>query len=186
MRDQKDYENSYYIFSDDDITNQGDDFVPGSSADLWISSGLKKFIAMPYRTNSVLDIISIVDSGIMHNNYHKEWNGRMKIVKNLPRLTNQIEELGGLGKGYIKELCFSPDGRVVCSPYGNGVRLLAFNEKVQELCYCVPEEPRELHVVKTLEDLHDDTVVCCKFNPRHHQIVSGCLSGSIVWYYPKF
>ena len=38
-----------------------------------------------------VDIVSIVDGGIVHNNYYKEWNGRMKIVKNLSRLTNQIK-----------------------------------------------------------------------------------------------
>ncbi|KAI3367427.1 hypothetical protein L3Q82_026281, partial [Scortum barcoo] len=33
------------------------------------------------------------------------------------RLTHYIEE-ANVGRGYIKELCFSPDGRLICSPYG--------------------------------------------------------------------
>ncbi|RWS02341.1 DDB1- and CUL4-associated factor 10-like isoform X2, partial [Dinothrombium tinctorium] len=54
------------------------------------------------------------------------------IYRNLPRLTHYIQELN-VGHGYIKELCFSPDGRLICSPYEYGFRLLAFNEDCSEM-----------------------------------------------------
>merc|ERR1712058_163563 len=49
-----------------------------------------------------------------------------KIHLNVPRLTHYIEE-SNQGKGFIKELSFSPDGRFIASPFAHGVRLLAFS-----------------------------------------------------------
>lgn len=108
---------------------------------------------------------------------------RYKIIRNLPRLTHFKKERN-MGKGYIKELCFSSDGRIICSPYNRGVRLLGFNEHLDELCYCVPEKPRELFTLAEMNNYHSDVVLSCKFSPRHCQMVSGCLGGEIVWYRP--
>ena len=107
-----------------------------------------------------------------------------KIHQNIPRLTHYIEE-PNVGSGYIKELCFSADGRVICSPFGNGVRLLAFSNECQELSDCVPSfnESVQLHELATNVS-HSDIVVSTKFSPRHCLLVSGCLSGKIVWHQP--
>ncbi|KAH7983833.1 hypothetical protein HPB52_014616 [Rhipicephalus sanguineus] len=43
-----------------------------------------------------------------------------------PRLLHYAQE-PNRGRGWIKELCFSTDGRLVCSPLERGVRLLAFD-----------------------------------------------------------
>nr|XP_002737209.1 PREDICTED: DDB1- and CUL4-associated factor 10-like [Saccoglossus kowalevskii] len=99
------------------------------------------------------------------------------------RLTNYIEECSD-GKGYIKELCFSPDGRIVCSPYGYGVRLLAFNDKCQELCDCHPNTPQELYELKTIV-CHRRTVLTSKFSPMHNLLATGCQAGRIVIHQPK-
>ena len=37
------------------------------------------------------------------------------------------------GRGFIKEICFSSDGRVIGSPYGFGIRLLAFDPECRDL-----------------------------------------------------
>lgn len=129
----------------------------------------------------------ILSSGLIGRNpYRSHFRRRddlYKVILNIPRLTHyRIEK--NVEKGYIKELCFSSDGRLICSPYGKGVRLLAFNDRLQELCYCVPERPAELYTVSEMNDYHKDVVVCCKFNPRQYQMVSGCLGGEIVWYKP--
>lgn len=107
-----------------------------------------------------------------------------KIHQNIPRLTHYIEE-PNVGSGYIKELCFSADGRVICSPFGYGVRLLAFSKECQELSDCVPafNESVQLHELATNVS-HSDIVVSTKFSPRHCLLVSGCLSGKIVWHQP--
>ncbi len=108
-----------------------------------------------------------------------------RIHQNKSRLTHYIEETNA-GKGFIKELGFSQDGRIICSPFSHGVRLLAFNDSCCELSTCVPNKtPVLLHEVGT-STAHNDVVLCAKFSPRHCMLVSGCYSGNIIWYQPVF
>lgn len=112
-----------------------------------------------------------------------------KYKTNKPRLLYFKKELN-FGKGFIKELCFSSDGRVIASPYGKGVRLLAFNNRCQELSDCVeswhePQAPRVLQEVAVDKDCHSNVVVCAKFSPNYPLLVTGCLRGSIVWHNPR-
>ncbi|XP_044635137.2 DDB1- and CUL4-associated factor 10 isoform X1 [Equus asinus] len=100
------------------------------------------------------------------------------------RLTHYIEE-ANVGRGYIKELCFSPDGRMISSPHGYGIRLLGFDKQCSELIDCLPKEASPLRVVRSLYS-HNDVVLTTKFSPTHCQIASGCLSGRVSLYQPKF
>lgn len=100
------------------------------------------------------------------------------------RLTHYIEE-ANVGRGYIKELCFSPDGRLICSPYGYGVRLLAFDENCGELDDCMPVQTSCLREIRSIYS-HSDVVLTTKFSPTHCQLASGCLSGRVALYQPKF
>ncbi|XP_069486474.1 DDB1- and CUL4-associated factor 10 isoform X2 [Ambystoma mexicanum] len=100
------------------------------------------------------------------------------------RLTHYIEE-ANVGRGYIKELCFSPDGRMVSSPHGYGIRLLGFDSKCGELVDCLPKEASPLQEIRSLYS-HSDVVLTTKFSPTHCQIASGCLSGRVSLYQPKF
>ncbi|XP_038135415.1 DDB1- and CUL4-associated factor 10 [Cyprinodon tularosa] len=100
------------------------------------------------------------------------------------RLTHYIEE-ANVGRGYIKELCFSPDGRLICSPYGYGVRLLAFDESCSELADCLPVQTSCLREIRSIYS-HSDVVLTTKFSPTHCQLASGCLSGRVALYQPKF
>lgn len=102
-----------------------------------------------------------------------------------------------VGRGYIKELCFSPDGRVIASPFGHGVRLLTFNPQCADMvynlsqstivgsrCHAIDKEPAyTLHELSTTTS-HSDVVVTTKFSPTHPVFVSGCLGGKIVWHQP--
>ncbi|KAF5269718.1 hypothetical protein FQA39_LY08641 [Lamprigera yunnana] len=138
--------------------------------------------------DNIRTTMGIINSGVIGQDIFKRHfrncpEDRNRIVLNLPRLTHFIKEKS-VGKGYIKELCFSSDGRMICSPYDSGVRLLAFNEQMQELCYCVPNQPKELCTISEMSNYHQDVVVSCKFSPKHYQMVSSCLSGHIVWYKP--
>lgn len=105
------------------------------------------------------------------------------IHQNIRRLTHFIEE-PNVGKGFIKELCFSADGRLICSPFGYGVRLLAFSPDCAELSTCVPSKPPVQLYELTTNVCHTDIVVSTKFSPQHCLLVSGCLSGKIVWHQP--
>ncbi|XP_006629916.1 DDB1- and CUL4-associated factor 10 [Lepisosteus oculatus] len=100
------------------------------------------------------------------------------------KLTHYIEE-ANVGRGYIKELCFSPDGRLICSPYGYGIRLMAFDGQCSELVDCLPKESSCLREIRSIYS-HSDVVLTTKFSPTHCQLASGCLSGRVSLYQPKF
>jgi len=72
--------------------------------------------------------------------------------------------------GFIKEPGFSSDGRIVCSPYGNGVRLLGYSDDCCDYPRCqafeeVKREPRKLVELAKITE-HQDVVLCAKFSPR--------------------
>ncbi|XP_047512282.1 DDB1- and CUL4-associated factor 10 isoform X3 [Pieris napi] len=108
-----------------------------------------------------------------------------RIHQNKDRLLYHVEETNE-GKGFIKELCYSADGRLVCSPFGRGMRLLALNDSCSELSHCVQDQncPAQMVEVGQSLGIHQDLVVSSKFSPRHHLLVTGCLDGKIVWYEP--
>lgn len=106
------------------------------------------------------------------------------IYKNVNRLTHYSPELN-VGSGYIKELNYSPDGRVIVSPYEFGYRILAFNQSCSEAsdCQSPKDHPQELVQVKRLLP-HANHVVVTKFSPTTALIASGCLSGRVVFSQP--
>ncbi|XP_033633432.1 DDB1- and CUL4-associated factor 10-like [Asterias rubens] len=88
------------------------------------------------------------------------------------------------GRGYIKELSVSPDGRLICSCYGYGVRLLGFDSKSSELCDIQPHGVRELKQIKYLVK-HKSTVLTSRFSPTHCLLASGSMCGRVAFYQPK-
>ena len=99
------------------------------------------------------------------------------------RLTYSIKE-PNVARGYIKEHCFSSDGRIICSPFGNSARILGFSKHCEELATCVQETPSELCDLKTLIS-HKHAVVTCRFSPTHSLLSLGCLGGKVSFYQPK-
>lgn len=125
------------------------------------------------RTNYVLNCLNRYQVPMGH-----------KIHRNSNRLTHFIEE-ANVGRGYIKELCYSNDGRIICSPFSHGVRLLSFSSNCDELSTLQPKSPGiKLHEIGTNVS-HSNIVLCTKFSPVHPLLVSGCLDGRIVWYQPR-
>ncbi|KAL3865192.1 hypothetical protein ACJMK2_006808 [Sinanodonta woodiana] len=107
---------------------------------------------------------------------------RKKIYQNKKRLLCFTEECN-VGRGFIKEVGFSSDGRLICSPFGFGLRLFSFNPQCDELCDCVPMTPVKLYEV-TCSLAHGNCVVATKFSPKHCLVVSGCLDGRIAFHQP--
>ncbi|XP_061518100.1 DDB1- and CUL4-associated factor 10 homolog [Anopheles gambiae] len=109
-----------------------------------------------------------------------------KICKNVPRMLYYIQETI-TDQGFIRESCFSPDGRIICSPHDHGFRLLAFNENCNELQHATGiwrnEKAQQLHEVKR-KQCHSSLVVSSQFSPRFPLLVTGCLLGKIVWHQP--
>ncbi|XP_018785597.1 PREDICTED: DDB1- and CUL4-associated factor 10 homolog [Bactrocera latifrons] len=111
-----------------------------------------------------------------------------KIFQNPKKLTYYIKELNKENT-FIKEPCFSSDGRIICSPYATGVRLLGFSKD----CSVYPHhsnyssskrQAQPLSEIKTIR-AHSDIVLSTRFSPREPLLVAGCRSGKIVWYQPN-
>ncbi|KAK9879902.1 hypothetical protein WA026_008403 [Henosepilachna vigintioctopunctata] len=192
-REPSEYCNYIHVDENSHLTD-GDDtsFDNNTRADLWISYITNDQYNYDRNSASVdadqLPPMSSINSGLIGKNAYKTFlqqypQYQNKIVKNLPRLTHYVKEKNA-GKGYIKEVCFSPDGRTICSPYDKGIRILGFSENGQELPYCLSDRPKKLSTLVEFNNYHKSVVVCCKFNPVHMQLVSGCLGGDIVWYDP--
>ena len=105
-----------------------------------------------------------------------------KIFTNSKRLIGFAEECN-VGRGFIKEVGFSADGRLICSPFGFGLRLFGFDSHCNELCDCVPSSPVKLYEI-TCSLAHVNCVVATKFSPTHNLVVSGCLDGKIAFHQP--
>uniref|UniRef100_A0A2P2HZS1 DDB1-and CUL4-associated factor 10 homolog n=1 Tax=Hirondellea gigas TaxID=1518452 RepID=A0A2P2HZS1_9CRUS len=146
--------------------------------------GRAMFDAETYRQRPTLNSRFIKTSSGFHTNYLSSDPVVKRIyAQQRPRLTHYIVE-PNVGRGFIKELCFSSDGRLICSPYKNGVRLLAFDEKCSEMSHCVSDYPRPLSQIMNISNCHSKSVVSTKFSPTHTLLVSGCLDGKITWHLP--
>ncbi len=106
-----------------------------------------------------------------------------KVCVTKPRLSHYIEE-ANVGGGFIKEVAFSGDGRLVSSPFAFGIRLLAFDRQCGEICDNLPlQGARELHEVAASIS-HANYVVTTKFSPADCRLVSGCLAGCVGFHQP--
>ncbi|XP_065351637.1 DDB1- and CUL4-associated factor 10 homolog isoform X1 [Cloeon dipterum] len=108
-----------------------------------------------------------------------------RIHKNKRRLLYFSEE-SNVGQGFIKEQAFSPDGRLVSSPFGFGVRLLAFSPDCEDPWTkqgspLAPTGSKCLYEVRT-NICHGNVVACTKFSPVEPVLVSGCIQGKIAWH----
>lgn len=114
-------------------------------------------------------------------------NSSQSILVNAKKLLYYASETNNK-PGFIKEPGFSADGRIVCSPYANGVRLLGYNEDCsdypsQNLLEQVKNNPRQLVELANIIE-HQDVVLCAKFSPREPLLVTGCNAGEVAWYRP--
>ncbi|GLH15620.1 DDB1- and CUL4-associated factor 10 homolog [Gryllus bimaculatus] len=105
------------------------------------------------------------------------------VNKPFSRLTHYIEEPVA-SEWYTENLSASADGRLICSPLGNGIRLLAFSPECSEQSGSWSEKnPSYLHELVTHVS-HSNIILCTKFSPVHCLLVSGCLDGKLAWYQP--
>jgi WD repeat-containing protein 32 len=107
------------------------------------------------------------------------------VHQNVPRLTHFIEE-PNVGQGFIKEISFSRDGRLLASPFGFGVRLLAFDSLCHEMCDL---NVSDLDVAVQMHEVasnmsHTKEVLAAKFSPTDCLLVTGCLCGKVGFHQP--
>lgn len=99
-------------------------------------------------------------------------------------MTHYIDE-SSFASGFIKEISFSSDGRVISSPFKKGVRLLAFDPNCHELCDCVPKSLNQLSVVNTFFS-HKRNVLTSAFSPLMPLLATGCRAGDVHFHLPRF
>ncbi|KAK7863782.1 hypothetical protein R5R35_005399 [Gryllus longicercus] len=101
----------------------------------------------------------------------------------IPRLTHCFQEKFD-NERYIDNLCISADGRLICSPFISGIRLLTFLPECSEVPVPLSQSVQSrLHEFKTYVS-DTEIVVCSKFSPRHSLLAIGCLGGRLGWYQP--
>ena len=114
-------------------------------------------------------------------------DGPQSLFRNRRRLSHYIAE-PNVGRGYIKEISFGVDGRMIASPFGYGVRLLSFDPDCSELCDRTSDfvtSPIQLHEVVT-NVCHGSVVVCTKFSPDSSLLVTGSLGGKVAFHRPRW
>lgn len=95
---------------------------------------------------------------------------------------------------FIKEICFSRDGRVLASPHQNGIRLLSvdpmcsalelyFDERFhsEHKACCCPD----LEEVTCMPEVHSSPVLTCKFAHHDFMLASGSLAGTVAFSNPQ-
>eukprot|EP00118_Oscarella_pearsei_P007666 m.38182 g.38182 ORF g.38182 m.38182 type:complete len:415 (+) comp32529_c0_seq11:50-1294(+) len=119
-----------------------------------------------------------------------EWStlhdvGGSCVPEKKPKLCYSIEECNRV-KEYIKEACFSSDGRIVFSPFAFGIRLLAYDDDCNELSVAAEKftKPSNFSEIKTLIS-HRDVVVSTRCSPVHMLLASGCLKGHVCFHQPR-
>lgn len=161
---------------------------PNSHPDIW--QGELAYSHRRHAPNTPSNVNPIVSGVIEQECSVNGENPRVpkdpRIRRNIPRLIGYIREKN-VGQGFIKEMCFSPDGRVICSPYEYGFRLLGFNAKCDELPDTLDAKNQtSLFDLVQVVQCHKDVVVSTKFSPTQPLLVSGCLKGKLVWHQPIF
>ena len=90
---------------------------------------------------------------------------------------------------FIKEICFSPDGRLIAAPLSNTVKLLAATSECPnfDLYFQNPKQnssPCELFDIQCPLTEHNNPVLCCAFAPRDMLLATGCMDGEIYIHQP--
>lgn len=121
-----------------------------------------------------------------NNGYRYMYVPKKPIPQNVRRMLYSIEQ-PNKGPGLIKEECFSSCGRLICSPYGLGFRLLAFSPDCLELPQALMHQNGSSKLTELkYTNCHPDIVVSTRFSPISPLLVSGCLQGKIIWHQPRF
>ena len=87
----------------------------------------------------------------------------------------------------IKEISFSPDGKVIASPSFNTVKLLAATSECPDLDYFLQSTSlpsHELYDLKCPLIEHKSLVTCCAFAPRDMMLATGCVDGEVYIHQP--
>ncbi|XP_011270248.1 hypothetical protein CAOG_08637 [Capsaspora owczarzaki ATCC 30864] len=91
----------------------------------------------------------------------------------------------GTAPEYIKEACFSADGRFIASPYQRTVRVFDFENAFMRYSTHGVQCP-ELPPILSIPTHHSESVLTCRFSPIMPVLVTAGLDGRVVFYNPQF
>ena len=137
---------------------------------------------------------SMYDFGLSSKNCYKSHYSYKESASKYFKIID--EEIVGETVDFIKEFCFSPDGRVIASPHGNGVRLLAVDDsctlmEVYSDDRCPHEGKQiapELCVVNDLSAANQaftSPVLSCRFANHDFILATGGYSGEFLFHQPR-
>ena len=90
----------------------------------------------------------------------------------------------------IKEINFSPDGRLIAAPSSNTVKLLAATSECPNFDHFLNQKQKTSLQPSDLYDLqcplikHQNPVICCAFAPRDMLLATGCTDGQVYIHQP--
>ena len=114
--------------------------------------------------------------------------------------TNVSTDDGPANIEYIQEASFSPCGRLISSPFGHGVRILSYDERISDYRTHIAERNASANDRRTVRSCqlispqpfnnvvecfgHKSIVLSCCFSPTHMQVATGSLGGKIIIHDP--
>lgn len=91
----------------------------------------------------------------------------------------------GCAEGYIKEPCFSHQGRFIASPYSNGVRIFDLQDGIAKRAESGRLVTSVLEPLVTLTKPQLSGVLTCQWHPFEPTIASGSTDGVVNFYSPQ-
>ena len=85
----------------------------------------------------------------------------------------------------IKEISFSPDGRLIAAPSCNTLKLLSATSECPNFDHFLnPKQKASSDLYSMHSILHHNPVICCAFAPRDMLLATGCTDGEIYIHQP--
>ena len=153
-----------------------------SSSDLIAYRSLQRHNSVAYETTCLYDIrdtFFLCDSEL--GRYYRDFPDQRMLA---------IKEHEFYARDFIKEISFSPDGRVIATPLSNTVKLLAATSNCPNFDVHFRNPLQNTSLPSELCDLqctlieHQNPVLCCAFAPRDMLLATGCMDGEIYIHQP--
>ena len=137
-------------------------------------------------TDSDADTDSDTDSETSNNMYVSWYHNYYNTSKHF---LNTISENSGEGAAeYIKEISFSPDGRLLVSPHQNGVRLLAVDTNCTNIDQYYRDNSTsegEFKIISVCEEACSTPVLTSRLSSDIMCLAAGSCKGTVQFYSPQ-
>lgn len=125
---------------------------------------------------------------LAHNQWHTKLGQYYSDFPNRRMLAMKKHEF--YARDFIKEIAFSPDGRLIAAPLSNTVKLFAATSECPNFDSYFRDPSQNTSIPSELYELwcplmeHQDPVLCCAFAPRDMLLATGSMDGEIYIHQP--